>query len=287
MTQYTLYTVSPPDYIHSRCFEELSLSLCAGLQELGYSAKETTSADDMQGRVIVLGAHLLTIYPSMRIPANAIIFNTEQIRPDALWMSNAYMDLLRKHTVWDYSHENLHALAKRGVEGIDCGVQGIYCGIGYHEVLTRIQPAEYQDIDVLFYGSTNVRRMKIINEIRAAGINIFVAPLGTYGAERDALIARSKIVLNLHFYEDAPFEIVRCSYLWANEKCVVSEHYQYSPIIRQILFLLDRDKYQGIANYDCRKFMQVRQADYLRSALEATALLELLSSHQQPLECVE
>jgi hypothetical protein len=44
-----------------------------------------------------------------------------------------------------------------------------------------------------------------------------------YGEERDALIARAKIVLNLHYFDAQVFEIVRVSYLLANRKCVVSE----------------------------------------------------------------
>jgi hypothetical protein len=39
----------------------------------------------------------------------------------------------------------------------------------------------------------------------------------------DDLIFRSKIILNIHYYEAAIFEIFRCSYLMANRKCIVSE----------------------------------------------------------------
>jgi hypothetical protein len=46
---------------------------------------------------------------------------------------------------------------------------------------------------------------------------------GAYGAGRDALVARSKIVLSMHYYEPAAFEIVRVAYLLANAKAVVAE----------------------------------------------------------------
>ncbi len=49
------------------------------------------------------------------------------------------------------------------------------------------------------------------------------AVFGVYGAARDTLIARAKVVLNLHFYEASIFEIVRVSYLLANRKAVVAE----------------------------------------------------------------
>jgi hypothetical protein len=49
------------------------------------------------------------------------------------------------------------------------------------------------------------------------------AAFNAYGAERDAYIARAKVVLNLHYWEGNPFEALRVSYLLNNRACVVSE----------------------------------------------------------------
>jgi hypothetical protein len=47
---------------------------------------------------------------------------------------------------------------------------------------------------------------------------------GLYGAGRDGLIARSKVVLNLNRIRDSRiFEIVRVSFLLANKKSVISD----------------------------------------------------------------
>ncbi|MDE1996387.1 MAG: glycosyltransferase family 1 protein, partial [Rhizobiaceae bacterium] len=54
------------------------------------------------------------------------------------------------------------------------------------------------------------------------GLNV-VHLFGAYGQERDDAIGRAKIVLNMHFYEAAIFEVVRVSYLLANGACVVTE----------------------------------------------------------------
>ena len=54
------------------------------------------------------------------------------------------------------------------------------------------------------------------------GINV-KALFGVYGRERDKLIARSKIVLNMHHYSSQIFEIVRVFYLLTNRKAVVAE----------------------------------------------------------------
>ena len=58
--------------------------------------------------------------------------------------------------------------------------------------------------------------------MRAAGLRV-EAVFGVYGAARDALIARAKVVLNVHFYEAKVLEMVRVSYLLANRCCVLSE----------------------------------------------------------------
>jgi hypothetical protein len=85
------------------------------------------------------------------------------------------------------------------------------------------------DIDVLFYGSLNDRRREVLQGIERAGLaagkrNLRVVhAYGAYGASRDALVSRAKIVLNLHFYEAKVFEVVRVSQLLANGRFVISE----------------------------------------------------------------
>ena len=75
---------------------------------------------------------------------------------------------------------------------------------------------------MLFYGSMTPRREAIFQALAAASLKLVVA-FRVYGAERDALIARAKVVLNLHAYDDWGFEIVRIAYLLSNRKAVVCE----------------------------------------------------------------
>jgi hypothetical protein len=103
------------------------------------------------------------------------------------------------------------------------GARVKYVPIGYVEPMTRIAEQEEEDIDVLFYGSMNPRRQKILDELRLRGLNV-AAVFGVYGQERDALIGRAKLVLNIRLYESDIFEIVRVSYLLANRKAIVSEY---------------------------------------------------------------
>jgi hypothetical protein len=143
-----------------------------------------------------------------------ILFNLEQIAPGSPWLTTEYLALLRGRPVWDYSLQNIGELAR-------LGIGATHCDIGYMPALTRIKPAR-EDIDVLFVGSLNERRMAVLQDVRNRGARLAYL-FNLYGRERDAHIARSKIVLNLHFHEARVFEIVRVSYLLANRKCVVSE----------------------------------------------------------------
>jgi len=128
----------------------------------------------------------------------------------------AYVRLLKRYTVWDYSPLNKDALLKEGVS-VQCLLP-----IGYSSDLTRIPNIWPKDIDILFIGSMNERREKIVRDMTEKGIKV-VTLFNSYGSERDQYIARSKILLNMHFYEAKILEVVRISYYLANKICVLSE----------------------------------------------------------------
>jgi hypothetical protein len=213
MSRYSIWIVSPPGYIHSQAFDEVAMGLNAAFAALGVEAGIVREPSGLGDITIVLGANLLS---ATTVPAGKrlILFNLEQITPNSPWLSASYLSLLSRHPVWDYSEGNITELARMGI-------QARYCGIGYMPELTRIAPAQ-EDIDVLFVGSLNDRRLAVLKQLAAQGINV-EARFNVYGELRDSFIARSKIILNVHYYESRVFEIVRVSYLLANRKCVVSE----------------------------------------------------------------
>ena len=210
--RYCIWIVSPPGYTHSRCFEEVALGLSEAFGALGYDAPIVTQPEHVSGTPIILGCNLLGPAPP---PPGAILFNLEQISLDSAWLGNGYVDLLRRNRVWDYSTQNIIALA-------ELGITATLCEIGYSPGLTRIGPAAVQDIDVLFVGSMNERRHAVLQGLADQGVKVFTA-FNLYGPERDAMCARAKIVVNIHYYEAKVLEIVRVSYLLANRIPVVSE----------------------------------------------------------------
>ena len=206
--------IRPPGYVHAEGLTELAECVYFGLRRLGLPAFYR-QPPDRPARQIIFGAHLLDKEGINRLPATAILYNSEQIHRDSPWLRGAYAEGLRTREVWDYSAQNVRRLQELGARNVR------HVPLGYVPELARIAPAR-EDIDVLFYGSVNPRRKKILDELYARGLKV-VALFGVYGEERDRAISRAKLVLCLHFYEAKVFEIVRVAYLLSNEKAVVAE----------------------------------------------------------------
>lgn len=283
---------------HSRCFEDFAFALRDALRALGHElyAGNVVDARPSDGRMIWLGANNPAIDKrgatewKYRLPDDAIIFNSEQL--SAVDDPERYMQnysWYRKHVVWDYSLANIATLKRLGIE------RAVHCPLGYIESMTRFKnkPAEEQDIDVLFYGSTNPHRLKILDGIKAAGLNLVMLDpnanggRGVYGEERDAWIARAKIVLNMHHYERGVFEIFRVSHLVANHKCVVNEDggvdeelnklarlltlsVKYEDIVDVVARLVKEtpQRCEVIANNAFDHFARMSLVDYVKAALE-------------------
>lgn len=223
-----LALIRSPRNPHSFALNEAMEFLLYSLRTLGCHADRAENELIADGPNIIFCAGLLAKNTALALPDNCIIFNSEQILSGSPFDSEDYRGLLQRFPVWDYSARNLENL--RTFLPPD---RLHYVPIGYVPELTRIVPAAREDIDVLFYGSLNDRRQKILTELSAAGL-IVKYVFGVYGAERDQLIARSKVVLNVHFYPTKIFEIIRVSYLLANRKAVVSEFSPDTEIIREL-----------------------------------------------------
>jgi hypothetical protein len=233
--------ISPPNYIHAEALAELNETVELALDELEYIEQP-----------VILGAHLAPNF----VRSEGIIYNTEH--PSSGWMTPSYQEVLSHHEVWDYHRQGV----------------GKYVPIGFMPQLCRILKPATQDIDVLFYGSRNKRRDNILAGLLSAGLKVKILT-GVYGEERDNYIARSKVVLNVHYYEPGIFEVVRVSYLWANAKCVVSEEspdsdfgVPYDDLVEACLLRVRYPAWRTLeeeAGYDL--FSAVSEVDILRTAL--------------------
>lgn len=215
--RHCIWIVTPENYTHSHAFDEVALGLQGAFEELGGSAPIVRQAVQLDGRSpIIYGANLLAAEMVAQLPADSVVVNLEQVSDDSKWLGSRYMTIMQQLPVLDYSSRNRDNLAAKGIS--HAGV----LEIGYSSRLTQIAHAGVKDIDILFYGSMNERRFKILKRLEMSGLKV-VHLFNVYGQQRDAAIARARIVINIHHYESAVFEIVRISYLLANRVCVLSE----------------------------------------------------------------
>ncbi|MFZ0284418.1 MAG: class I SAM-dependent methyltransferase [Terriglobales bacterium] len=215
MNKFQITLIRPQGYLHSEALREVAETLQSGLRGLGHAAQVGENAIDGRATNILLGAHLLPACDASMVPQGSIIYNFEPA--GAAHLPAYYQALALQHQLWDPSLRNLEKWRAMNPKH-----PPVHVPLGYARELTRIHVAPEQDIDVLFYGSLNERRTKILKVLKDAGVNVH-AVFGVYGTDRDGLIGRSKIVLDLHYFETKAFNAVRIAHLLANSKAVVTE----------------------------------------------------------------
>ena len=191
--------------------------VAAGLSDLGYGSVAMVNEFAPGRNHIVFCPHLLRAEDVHRVPPSTILYNFEPLNPPVFDSVGTFLThYAPRFRVWDYSAANVHYL-----DGLGCKAQHV--PVGYASLLTRIASVPEQDIDILFYGDVSARREQIFKALRATGLNLVVVT-DVYGPERDALIARAKVVLNIHNHEGIKaLETPRVFYLLANRKAVVTE----------------------------------------------------------------
>jgi hypothetical protein len=219
---YRVCIIIPPGYTHAACFLEVAFLLKSSLVSLGRTCDVAFNDFSPLATNIVLGYHLLQHGDHLKA-FRYIPYQLEQLSAqDGVWSENAQKVLRSATEVWDYSVENIRFLSENGIAAR-------HVPVGYHPNLEQIRHSASKDIDVLFYGSLGPRRQKVLDELRAHSDLRTEAVFGVYGKDRDACIARAKVVINVHFYSARIFEAVRISYLLNNRCLVVTEESQTNP----------------------------------------------------------
>jgi len=213
---FNICIVRPPGYLWSSVFLELAELLAFSLEDLGHPARIVENRLDPGCRNILIGGHLFDIAQTREIPPDTIIFNTEQVGAYLTEWNERAQHLVRHFPAWDYSRDNIARFSALGLPS------PMHFTFGYHPGLRRIPADAVKDIDVLFYGFPNEPRLRILRELERRGVRV-TSLFGVFGAARDASIAKSKLVLNLHQHPTKVFEIVRVHYLMNNGKAILAQ----------------------------------------------------------------
>lgn len=220
------HIVHPASHTHGLLgYQEIIQTLQWGLTSLGHEATAGRNEFRADAVNIVLGFQMLGAPHIQSLPNETIIYNLEQLAGIPLQDVPAVVaNAARKFIIWDYDPRNLEAWGQ-----FQPAHPPVLLPIGWAPTLAQV-PQREQDIDVLFYGFPAKTRLEIFQALCDSGIHAIFA-CGFYGPQRDELIARSKLVLNINRHQHSRvFEIVRVSYLLANGKAVVSDIYPKSRI---------------------------------------------------------
>lgn len=176
--------------------------------------------DDKSNNVIVCGAHDFSRTQSIETLkqkyGKVIVFNQEPLTATQrqFMHQNYYVWLKQADEVWDYDEQNIEVL-KLIRPDVKLHILKPY------KDWTVYKPVE-KDIDILFYGSMNEHRAKILNELKK---KYKVAIIQTWdGRVLDSYIMRSKVLLNLHYYYESSMQEQARMIRWIGSPCrIVSE----------------------------------------------------------------
>ena len=176
--------------------------------------------EDVTNNVIVCGAHDFSRTQSIdtlkKKYSRVIVFNQEPLTAtQRQFMHKGYFAWLKQaDEVWDYDEQNIEVL-KLIRPDVKLHVLKPYKNWSIYEPVTK-------DIDILFYGSMNEHRAKILNELKK---KYKVEIIKTWdGKVLDSYIMRSKILLNLHYYYESSMQEQARMIRWIGAPCrIVSE----------------------------------------------------------------
>ena len=197
-----LCVMQPLGYIHSMGLLDAALYFRYQFARCGARVSLAKNRLRHGATNLIFGAHLGV--PREMLEGNAcVLVNLEQTGTNGAAIGPEYLELLRRLPVIDYDADNLAAY------GGGAGHALVSFGFAPYLRGERLLPLEQRPIDLLFFGSINERRRRLIERIERAGRRVATFDAAVYGPERDAYVRQAKAVLNCHHYDAGRFEQVR------------------------------------------------------------------------------
>ena len=236
---------------------EVGELVAAGFAELGCDAKllfdRLPEQENNNALQIVLTPHeyynlfLLEQVPrktARELSANLVFLCTEQ--PATGWFE--------QNLRWGCYARAVADINPLGVDSYRShGIRAHHLPLGYHELLSHVGEKPRRDTDIVFLGSLTPRREHFFARhadfFSQRNCHLRFVPLGfaktelsrSYlpAAKRNALLANSKILLNVHYSDQQYFEWHRMLLGLANGCCIVTENCAgYAPLVPNKHFVM-------------------------------------------------
>lgn len=153
------------------------------------------------------------------LPMNYIAFQMEQSVSSRWFNADYFARLKRAKYVFDYAIPNLEFLQKNSIEFSKI----YYLPIDMLQENNEYQSNLYYEYDVAFYGDIGncPRRQYYLDKLKEK-FSVKVIS-GVFGKELHALLNKAKVIVNIHFYENALLETTRLYECLSLNKIIVSE----------------------------------------------------------------
>lgn len=220
--KYSISIVALLNYKHAGVFNEIINLIYFSFKNLGLDIILSKKIEKDR-RNIIVGVNLLRYKKNINIadvrdffPKDTILYNAESAEQSEHF-DTITQAFLREYEVWDFNDYNAKLLNDRYGTKIKKSFL-----MGYIKQLDVINHDRTKDIDILFMGAINNRRKKILDDMKNIGLNV-VHLFGVYGKEKDLIIERSKLHINIHSQGPRVLEPFRINYYLINGCPILSE----------------------------------------------------------------
>lgn len=211
-------------------------------------------------------------------PDRYIVYNFEQFITDKVW-TETYIDFLKKALcVIDYSVMNIYKMNEYGINSFF--LPYIPSGMNRYNNLSYTK----KDIDVLFIGSLNNKRKKWLSKLMNKKYSVKIIT-NLFFEKSIEYFARSKIVLNIHYYSGKSIlEVARIIPALENNCVIISEeshddYYNiiYNNIVIDITFENLKDRVEEILdNYNLIQQETINKFEKISKELTDDDVFELI-----------
>jgi hypothetical protein len=248
MPTFNVCKIAINDFHH--LFDDVALSVAASLRDLGYECSMTVNEMRADAINILIGSIMFNdALISSHLNQPYIVYQMEILDDHQGHLKNypKYLDFLsRALSVWDYSPKNFEYLKSKGLKNLS------YVPPGYHSACENFSWQEPpHEFDFLFIGSLSPRRSEFLQSLINTGYRVgaITQNNGAFGENRDQVIANSKIIVNVHCFDDLDvLETVRISYLLSNHAVVISEASDHDPYHGAVGYA----PYSELVDYCCK-----------------------------------
>jgi hypothetical protein len=162
--------------------------------------------------------YIVIVNHTDRNPKKYIQYQIEQSTSN--WFTPRYMEAMKNsHMVWEFAISNYNRYKD------DVSIDRVYRMpmpfYRYRKDILDMPTPSHFEYDITFYGTINTRRSYILDKLKEKyKVNVCI---NIYGENVYEIIKKSKIILNIHFYEEATLESARFNEVLQFNRLIVSE----------------------------------------------------------------